>query len=87
VTVPVRWREDINERLDGIRWFATTGKNLPPAVERIVVLDATDLKHLPIKNESRDKFWGGVDVEKFWRGPGRTPTRVILRFVGEKQTR
>jgi len=77
VTVPVRGEREYNidDRLEGIRWFATQGNDLPPAVERIVVIDATDLALLPMGAEE----WVSVDMESFWSGVGRTPTRVILR--------
>jgi len=33
----------VKARLSGLQWLATQGLNLPPGVERILVLGATDL--------------------------------------------
>ena len=41
------------------------------------MMDATDLKDLPMSNDN--KMLPGVDVEHFWRGEGRKPSRVLLR--------
>lgn len=70
--------DSITARLSGLCWLATQGESLPPNVERIVVLDATDLKDLPITN-SNPNLPDGIDIEKFWRGIDRTGTRVLLR--------
>ena len=69
------------QRLSGLFWFASQGNSLPPAVERIVVVDATDLTFLPLNSEMMTSLSpdSNVDVESFWRGVGRSPTRVILR--------
>ena len=64
-------------RLKGLKWLATHGKLLPAGVERVLVMDATDLKDLPMSNDN--KMLPGVDVEHFWRGEGRKPSRVLLR--------
>lgn len=64
-------------RLKGLKWLATHGKLLPAGVERILVMDATDLKDLPMTNDNN--VLPGVDVEHFWRGEGRKPSRVLLR--------
>ena len=69
-------------RLRGLKWLATQGKSLPAGVERILVMDATDLKDLPLKNDDPN-LPPGVDVEEFWKGDGRKPTRVLLRH-GDK---
>ncbi|KAL7469987.1 hypothetical protein ACHAXS_010243 [Conticribra weissflogii] len=66
-------------RLKGLKWLATQGKSLPAGVERILVMDATDLKDLPITNDDSEKLGLGVNIEEFWRGEGRKPTRVLLR--------
>jgi hypothetical protein len=67
----------IQARLKGLKWLATHGNQLPPGVERVLVMDATDLKDLPMSND--DSLLPGVDVEGFWRGEGRKPSRVLLR--------
>jgi hypothetical protein len=65
-------------RLNGLKWLSTHGRKLPPGVERILVMDATDLEFLPISNDSPYNHHG-VDVESFWKAEGRKPTRVLLR--------
>ena len=67
----------IRARLKGLTWLATQGNSLPSAVERVLVMDATDLKDLPLTNN--DDLLPGVDIEAFWRGEGRKPSRVLLR--------
>jgi hypothetical protein len=67
----------IQARLKGLKWLATQGRSLPPGVERVLVMDATDLKDLPMSND--DDLLPGVDIEGFWRGEGRKPSRVLLR--------
>jgi pyrimidine deaminase RibD-like protein len=73
-------------RLSGLKWLATHGCDLPAGVERIVVMDATDLKELPLKNGGPD-LPNHVDIEKFWRANHRKPTRVLLRRGNEAQAR
>ena len=68
----------IKSRLNGLKWLATFGKELPVGVERILCLDATDLENLPLSNDDPN-LPDGVDVEEFWTGAGRKPTRVLLR--------
>ena len=68
----------IRSRLNGLKWLSTFGRDLPKGVERILVLDATDLENLPLTNDDPN-LPPGVDVEAFWRGEGRKPTRVLLR--------
>jgi len=65
-------------RLTGLKWLATNGKALPAGVERILVMDAADLIHLPLKNDDAN-LNGDVDVEGFWKGEGRKPSRILLR--------
>jgi len=65
-------------RLKSLRWFCRHGSALPSAVDRILVLDASDLIHIPLSND--DPRWEPhLDIEKFWRADGRSPTKVILR--------
>ena len=64
--------------MKGLKWLATDGKALPAAVERVLVMDATDLKDLPLTNDDPN-LPEGVDVEEFWRAEGRMPSRVLLR--------
>ena len=68
----------IQGRLKGLKWLATDGKSLPAAVERVLVMDATDLKELPLTNDDPN-LPHGVDVEEFWKADGRKPCRVLLR--------
>lgn len=68
----------IQARLKGLKWLATDGKSLPAGVERILVMDAQDLKDLPLTNDDPN-LPPGVDVEEFWRGDERKPSRVLLR--------
>jgi len=68
----------ISGRLYGLKWLATSGVQLPANVERILVMDATDLSDLPLSNDDLN-LPKGVDVEAFWKADGRKPTRVLLR--------
>jgi hypothetical protein len=68
----------LTARLNGLKWLATHGTNLPPGVERVLVMDATDLEFLPLTNDSPYNP-PGVDVEAFWAGKDRKPSRVLLR--------
>lgn len=70
--------DSVTARLNGLKWLSTHGKTLPPGVERILVMDATDLDDLPLSNDDPN-LPRGVDVEQFWKGEGRKPTRVLLR--------
>jgi pyrimidine deaminase RibD-like protein len=70
--------DSVTARLNGLKWLATYGTNLPAGVERIVVMDATDLVDLPLTND-HPNLPKGVDVEAFWAGINRKPTRVLLR--------
>ena len=70
--------DSVTARLNGLKWLSTYGTKLPAGVERILVLDATDLEDLPISNDDPN-LPKGVDVERFWKGEGRKPTRVLLR--------
>ena len=72
----------LQARLRGLKWLANQGKLLPAGVERILVMDANDLKDLPLKNDDPN-LPPGVDVEEFWKADGRKPTRVLLRH-GDK---
>mmetsp|Transcript_20292 Transcript_20292/g.38296 ORF Transcript_20292/g.38296 Transcript_20292/m.38296 type:complete len:565 (+) Transcript_20292:225-1919(+) len=65
-------------RLKGLKWLATGGKSLPAGVERVLVMDAQDLKDLPLTNDDPN-LPPGVDVEEFWKANGRKPSRVLLR--------
>lgn len=65
-------------RLNGLKWLATSGNMLPANVERILVMDATDLDELPLSNDDPN-LPHGVDVEAFWRADGRKPSRILLR--------
>ena len=70
--------DSIMTRLNGLKWLATQGKALPAAVERILVMDATDLPSLPLSNDDPNLPLG-VNVEEFWKGENRKPTRILLR--------
>jgi pyrimidine deaminase RibD-like protein len=70
--------DSIAARLSGLKWLATHGEKLPAGVERILVMDATDLETLPMTNNDPN-LPPLVDVERFWKGEGRKPTRVLLR--------
>ena len=70
--------QSIMSRLNGLKWLATSGEVLPANVERILVLDATDLCDLPVSNDDPN-LPPGVDVETFWKGDGRKPSRILLR--------
>lgn len=75
---PTDENNTIKSRLNGLKWLSTFGKKLPVGVERILVLDATDLESLPISNDDPN-LPPDVDVEEFWSAVGRKATRVILR--------
>lgn len=68
----------LQARLFGLTWLATSGKELPANVERILVMDATQLNDLPMFNDDPN-LPTGTDVETLWGGEGRKPTRVLLR--------
>ena len=68
----------IQGRLKGLKWLATNGKSLPAGVERVLVMDATDLEDLPLSNNDPN-LPTGVDVEEFWKADGRKPSRILLR--------
>ena len=68
----------IQARLNGLKWLATDGTSLPAGVERILCMDATDLKDLPLTNDDPN-LPPGVDVEAFWKADGRKPSRILLR--------
>jgi pyrimidine deaminase RibD-like protein len=76
--------QSVKARLNGLKWLATSGENLPANVERILVLDATDLKDLPVSNDDPN-LPEGVDVEAFWKSSGRKPSRVLLRSGDNSQ--
>jgi len=75
---PTDENNTVKSRLNGLKWLSTFGKDLPAGVERILVLDATDLKNLPLSNDDPN-LPDGINVEEFWSGEGRKPTRVLLR--------
>lgn len=70
--------DSIMGRLNGLKWLATHGEDLPPGVERVLVMDATDLEDLPLSNDDPN-LPPRVDIEQFWAAKGRKPTRVLLR--------
>lgn len=70
--------DSVTARLFGLKWLGTYGNNLPAGVERILVMDATELSDLPLSNDDPN-LPQGVDVESFWKAEGRRPTRVLLR--------
>ena len=70
--------DSIMTRLNGLKWLATHGNQLSAGVERILVLDATELRHLPLTNDDPN-LPKGVDVESFWRSVDRKPVRLLLR--------
>ena len=70
--------QSIMARLNGLKWLATNGQSLPANVERIIVLDASDLKDLPVSNDDPN-LPPGVDIEAFWKAEGRKASRVLLR--------
>ena len=78
--------ETLVARLNGLKWLATHGEDLPAGVERILVMDATDLKDLPISN-GNPNLPSYVDVEAFWKGLDRKPTRILLRRGVSMQAR
>jgi hypothetical protein len=76
----------ITARLNGLKWLATYGEELPAGVERVLVMDATDLKDLPFTNKDPN-LPKGVDVENFRAGKNRKPTRILLRRGSNTQAR
>ncbi len=68
-------RGGIERRMEGIRWLASRGLTLKEEIERVLVLDATDLPMLPLSND--DENAGGADVEALWRSSSKT--RILLR--------
>ena len=70
--------DSIMARLNGLKWLATHGNQLSAGVERILVLDATELRHLPLTNDDPN-LPQGVDIESFWRSTDRKPVRLLLR--------
>lgn len=76
--------KSIRGRLNGLKWLSTNGEVLPANVERILVMDATDLQDLPMSNDDPN-LPKGMDVEKFWKAKGRKPSRVLLRHGDNAQ--
>jgi len=76
--------DSVTSRLFGLKWLADQGRALPAAVERILVMDATDLEDLPMTNDD-PALPKGVDIEGFWSGNGRKPSRVLLRHGDNAQ--
>jgi len=76
--------DSVTSRLFGLKWLADQGRALPAAVERILVMDATDLEDLPMTNDD-PVLPKGVDIEGFWSGNGRKPSRVLLRHGDNAQ--
>jgi hypothetical protein len=74
----------INARLNGLKWLATNGNLLPANVERVLVMDATDLADLPLTNDDPN-LPKGVDIEAFWASHARKPSRVLLRHGDNAQ--
>lgn len=68
----------VKARLSGVKWLASQDALLPAGVERIVVMDTTELLSLPLSN-SDPNVPDGVDMEGFWKAKDRKPTRVLLR--------
>ena len=56
-------------RFSGVRWLSNQGLSLSHTVERVLVMDATDLVHLPLSNGEENAF--GCDVDALWSGRGR----------------
>jgi len=71
----------VDTRLKGLTWLACQGTSLPSGVQRILVMDASDLRSLPTTNDDPN-LPPGVDVETFWKAQGRKPTRILLRYSG-----
>ena len=68
----------VQARLKGLQWLCTHGRSLPAGVERVLVMDTTDLQDLPLTNDDPN-LPPGVDVEAFWKADGRKASRVLLR--------
>jgi len=66
-------------RFRGIKWLSYQGSSLDTSVERVLVMDATDLNILPLKNSDKNAF--GSNVEALWSAGqnGGKPTRILLR--------
>jgi len=78
--------DSVTARMNGLKWLATYGEQLPTGVERILVMDAADLDDLPLSNDNPN-LPPGVDVEHFWRAPYRKKTRILLRLGAHDQAR
>lgn len=77
--------DSITGRLYGLKWLATHGKSLPANVQRILVMDATDLVDLPLSNDEPN-LPKGLDVESFWKSnSSRKPSRILLRHGDNAQ--
>mmetsp|Transcript_14887 Transcript_14887/g.14352 ORF Transcript_14887/g.14352 Transcript_14887/m.14352 type:complete len:691 (-) Transcript_14887:294-2366(-) len=74
----------VTGRLSGLKWLASNGNSLPANVERILVMDATDLPDLPLTNKDPN-LPKGVDVEAFWNSESRKPSRILLRHGDNAQ--
>jgi pyrimidine deaminase RibD-like protein len=86
VTIPaqenvVADKDSDSSRFADLEWLATAGSNLPAGLERIVVVDATDLKNLPIVNGG-PTISPNVNIEALWAGRNRKATRIILKRGG-----
>ena len=78
--------DSVTGRLNGLKWLASHGESLPAGVERILVMDATDLYDLPLTNHDPN-LPAGIDVEHFWTSSFRKPTRLLLRLGAHAQAR
>jgi hypothetical protein len=74
---PIAEVESIASRLNGLKWLARASVSLPAGVERILVLDATELRELPMSNHD-GKIGSDVDIEAFWKSTSFRK-RVLLR--------
>jgi pyrimidine deaminase RibD-like protein len=76
--------DSVTGRLNGLKWLATNGNSLPANVERVLVMDATDLPDLPLSNNDPN-LPKGVDIEAFWKSDSRKPSRILLRHGDNAQ--
>ena len=68
--------DSIQNRLEGLKWLATHASFLPKEAQRILVVDAADLRHIPLSNDNPNTP-KNVDIDAFWQ----SGCRILLRRV------
>ena len=59
--------DSVTGRLNGLKWLATYGEDLPAGVERVLVMDATDLNDLVGSVDILVLFASSILCSTIWR--------------------